>query len=80
MFWTGDPISMCRQFFEPYHFDITSADLPAMSGPEGQRQLRADIDAEQLQSSYSGGDRPGRQGHHDGSDTDPVRVSRGRGT
>ena len=70
---------MCRQLLEPHDLDITPADLPWMSGRKGHRELRADIDAKQLKSGYSGRDRPRRQGQHDGSDLDPVRVNRGRG-
>jgi hypothetical protein len=51
-----------------------------MGGCECHRELRADIYAEQLQSSHTGRDRLIRQGQHDGSDMDPVRVRCGCGS
>src|SRR5688572_30627404 len=70
---------MCRQLFEPHDLHMTATDLPGMGGCKGHRELRTDIYAEQLQSSNSGRDRLIRQGQHDGTDMDPLRVSRGCG-
>jgi hypothetical protein len=77
LFRRGNPIPMGRQLLEPHHLHITTPDLPRMRRCEPHRQLRPDVDAEQLQPGHSGHDRVRGQCTQSSADPHPMRLDAG---